>query len=108
MKLHSEADENYYIEAGKLLELANKAYELFQSSEDEEKRELLEYLLRNSKMDGEKILPELKMPFDAIITANKTQNWLTKWNDFRIANWGDIVEYPEFMLQQTSELLYAQ
>lgn len=76
MEEHSNADESYHIEAGKLLELAQKAYKLFEISEAKQKRELLSYLLQNSKMDGKKLIPSLKMPFDAILTANKTKDWL--------------------------------
>lgn len=76
MEEHSQADENYHIEAGKLLELAQKAYKLFEISEAQQKRQLLSYLLQNSKMDGKKLIPSLKMPFDAILTANKTKDWL--------------------------------
>jgi hypothetical protein len=27
-------------------------------------------------MDGKKLIPSLKIPFDAILTANKTKDWL--------------------------------
>lgn len=73
--LPCKADETYYIEASRLLELANRAYELFESSEDAQKRELLNFLLQNSKMDGNKLIPTLQMPFDAILEANKTNDW---------------------------------
>lgn len=76
MEEHSKADENYYIEASKILELAHRAYEIYKSSELEEKKELLRYLLQNSKLDGKNLVPTLQMPFDAILTANKTGNWL--------------------------------
>lgn len=76
MERHSKADETYYIEAGKLLELAQRAYKIYESSKLEEKKELLRYLLQNSKLDGKKLVPTLQMPFDTILTANKTQNWL--------------------------------
>jgi len=78
MEQHSKADENYYVEASKLLELAHRAYELFEISEATQKRELLSFLLQNCKMDGKKLIPSLKMPFDAILVANKTQNWLPR------------------------------
>jgi hypothetical protein len=80
MERHSKADEKYYIEAGKLLELARRVYELFESSEDSEKRELLKFLLQNSKMDKEKLVPTLQMPFDAILNANKLKTWLEDRN----------------------------
>lgn len=76
MEQHSKADETYYIEATKLLELASRAYKLFESSKPEQKKELLRFLLQNSKMEGKKVIPTLQMPFDAILLANKTSNWL--------------------------------
>lgn len=76
MEQHSNADESYYVEAAKLLELAHRAYEIYESSKLEEKRELLHYLLQNSKLEGKNLVPSLQMPFDAILTANKTENWL--------------------------------
>lgn len=78
MEQHSNADENYYVEASRLLELAHRAYELFEISEATQKRELLSFLLQNCKMDGKKLIPSLKMPFDQILLANKTQNWLPR------------------------------
>ncbi|MCD6226134.1 hypothetical protein J7J95_03640, partial [bacterium] len=43
-----KAEDEYYITANYLLELANRAYELFKSSEVEEKRQLLKLILQNS------------------------------------------------------------
>jgi len=34
------------------------------------------YLLQNSQMDVKKLIPRLKMPFDAILEASKTKDWL--------------------------------
>lgn len=31
--------------------------------------------------------------------------WLDKWNDFRSANWLDILEFPEITLKSTQQLL---
>ena len=62
MEQHSNADENYYVEATKLLELAHRAYEIYQSS----------------KLEGKNLVPTLQMPFDAILLANKTENWLRR------------------------------
>lgn len=30
---------------------------------------------------------------------------LTKWNDFRTANWLEIVEYPDYILKETQQFL---
>lgn len=65
--------ETYYVEASRLLELASRAYELFEGSEDSKKRELLHFLLQNSKMKGDKLIPTLQMPFDAILSQQNTR-----------------------------------
>lgn len=31
--------------------------------------------------------------------------WLARWDDFRTANWVEIVEYPELVFQQSQQLL---
>lgn len=76
MEQHSNADKNYFVKASKLLELAHKTHELFEKANAYQKRELLFYLFQNSQMDGKKFIPSLKMPFDAILEANKTKDWL--------------------------------
>jgi len=32
-------------------------------------------------------------------------NWLDPWNDFRTANWEELIQQPEFLLNQTHSLL---
>ena len=90
MEQHNRADENYYLEASRLLELSTKAHGLFESSNVDLKRKLLTFILQNSKMDGIKLIPELKMPFDVILQANKTQNWLPLLDTLRTYNSFDL------------------
>ncbi|MDP2649770.1 MAG: hypothetical protein Q8P10_02910, partial [bacterium] len=71
-----KADENYYTNASTLLELANRAYELFLGSELDEKRQLLGFALQNATFDGEKLDFTLKKPFDTLALCSKRQNWL--------------------------------
>lgn len=78
MEQHSKADESYYIQGSKVLELANRAYKLFESSEVPQKRELLQFLLQNSKLNGKKIDVVLQKPFDLILSQAKSNNWL-RW-----------------------------
>jgi len=76
MDRHNEADEDYYIKASKLLELAKNSYILFEKAQIEQKRRLLNFVFQNSTLRGEKLEITAKMPFDTIIDCNKTQNWL--------------------------------
>ena len=76
MQSYTDADENYYLTANITLNLAKKAYEIFQSSEPEEKWQFLNFLLQNLKLEGKKLLFELKTPFDTVLEANKCSNLL--------------------------------
>ena len=64
---HTQADENYHITASTVFSLANRALEIFESSEPNEKRQLLGFLLQNCRLSGKKLYFDMRSPFDAII-----------------------------------------
>lgn len=76
MQEHSKADEDFYVTAATVLDLASRALEIFISSEVNEKRVLLKFLLQNCVLNSRKVLFELKTSFDVIAQYGKTQNWL--------------------------------
>lgn len=67
MQNHSDADEDFYLTANTVLNLAQRAIEIFKSSEVDEKRQLLNYLLQNCQMDGKKLEFSLRNPFNRIL-----------------------------------------
>ena len=67
---HTKADENYHITAATVLSLAKSALEIFESSEIEEKRSLLNYLLQNSTVDGKTPHYSLREPFNTLLKMN--------------------------------------
>lgn len=71
MQRYTDADENFYLTASLVLNLAKKAYELFQSSEVPEKRQLLSFILQNCELKGKNLSFNLKTPFDAMVLANE-------------------------------------
>ncbi len=73
-----EAEDNYYITAKYLLELANRAYDLFKSSEVEERRQLLKLVLSNLRVEGKTVRYEAIKPFDTIINYADDQLWLPR------------------------------
>lgn len=64
---HTSADENYYITASTVFNLAKNALELFESSEIAEKRALLNYLLQNCVARQKTLSFQLRSPFDVIL-----------------------------------------
>jgi len=83
MEEHSKADENFYLTASKVLDLASRALQIFESSEVTEKRALLNFLLQNPVLSGRNLLFKLKSPFDVIAQCGKTQDWLPSLDEFR-------------------------
>ena len=56
--------------------LARRARENFESSEVEEKRQLLNFVFQNLKLEGEKLVVELREPFNLIAdTAKCPMGW---------------------------------
>ena len=73
---HTRADENYYITASNVLNLAKRAKELFISSEIPEKRAILNYLLQNCTANGKKLEFSLRSPFNHILEFANQPTWL--------------------------------
>ncbi len=77
---HGKADKVFVITASYILEVASRGAMLFdaESSKVEQKRFLIDFVLSNLKLDGKKLIFNLKEPFDAIALMVKTGNWLRR------------------------------
>jgi len=80
---HTKADENYYITASTVLNLAKRAKELFMSSEIDEKRAILNYLLQNCVANGKKLEFSIRSPYNTILELAKQPTMLQTWDDVR-------------------------
>ncbi len=70
-----EAEDNYYLTSKHVLDLVNRAYELFIGSEVEEKRQLIKLVLQNLRLEDEKLLWDAVKPFDLILESSDRQQW---------------------------------
>ena len=70
-----DAEDNYYLTTKYLLNLANRAKDLFESSKPEEKRQLLNVVLLNPCLDNEKLCYAYKKPFDILANSNDRHLW---------------------------------
>ncbi len=71
-----KAEDEYYLTATSLLQLANRAYDLFVGSEMEEKRQLLKLLLQNPTLEGRKVRYDVLNPFNTILNYADNKLWL--------------------------------
>lgn len=72
---HTNANHDFLITANKLLSISQRAWEIFESSEAQEKTQLLNFLLQNFSLKGKKLLFELKTPFNGIVEYAKSDKW---------------------------------
>lgn len=70
-----DAENNYYINAKYVFDLASRAHELFESSEVDQRRELIKLVLSNLRVEDEKVLYDAQKPFDLILNANACKQW---------------------------------
>ena len=69
------ADEEYYLTSQCLLQIASRAKELFESSEPDEKKQILQLTLQNLTLEGKKVRYEWKKPFDKIAIYASHPDW---------------------------------
>ncbi len=67
MTRHEKADHNFYVTANMVMNLAARAREIFESSEVDEKRQLLNFLFQNLKLDGKNISIDTCEPFTTLV-----------------------------------------
>ena len=77
------AEDNYYLTAKYILDLANRAHQLFTSSEVDEKRQLIKLVLSNLRLDGKKPLWIARNPFDALLKREDHLLWRPLVDVFR-------------------------
>ena len=69
----TKADDNYHVVVSMVLNLAQRAREIFESSELSEKRELLKFILQNPVVKDKKLAFTLREPFNLVAeTARNT------------------------------------
>lgn len=73
---HSRAHKEFTIALSTLLNIASRANELFEISKPEQKRRLVNFIFSNLKLEGQKLVFNLKMPFDQMALLSKSENWL--------------------------------
>jgi len=95
MEEYTRADENYHIAATTVFSLANRALEIFESSEANEKRQLLSFLLQNCRLQDKKLLFELRSPFNYILENAHHSSMLPLLNKLRTLDWQRIANEIE-------------
>lgn len=76
MKKHSDAHKDFHMTAAVILDLAKRAYSIFQKADPMEKRQLINYVFQNCTLKDQKLSYKLKSPFDMIANHQDRTVWL--------------------------------
>lgn len=74
--MYKSADKNFKNAVITAFELASKAYQIFQDSKTEEKREIINYIFSNLQLEGQKLGYTLRKPFDLMVNLGTCSDWL--------------------------------
>jgi len=91
-KNHLKADETFQVTVKTVLSLASKAYDIFESSNIEQKRKLINYVFSNFQLRGVSLEYDLKKPFDLMVDCTTYSEWLVLINP--TANWQRCKQKP--------------
>ena len=80
---HHKADDSFRITVSSLVSLASKAYELFKSSKNEQKRQLINFMFSNLQLNGDKLEYTLRSPFHLMVNVKNYEEWLSLLNHYR-------------------------
>lgn len=74
----SETEREYYMTVSLLVELGARSSDIFKRSKPHEKRALLNFVLSNRELDGEKLLYTAKFPFNMVLKYSPSSNLLPR------------------------------
>lgn len=75
---YTNNDKSFVLTAEHLLRLAQNAQTIFKNSQPVQKNKILKALLANAEIDQKRLQLHLLKPFDKLLSATKTQNWLRR------------------------------
>jgi len=78
LEQHHKGNEQFKIAISSLITLASHAYDLFESSTTDEKRQLLGYAFSNLELEGGKLRFTLREPFNLFVDLASCQDWLPR------------------------------
>lgn len=76
LEQHHSGNEQFKIALTSLITLASHAYDLFECSTIDEKRQLIGYVFSNLEIKGETLCFSLKKPFNLFVELASYQEWL--------------------------------
>jgi hypothetical protein len=106
MGRHEKADQNFYITANLLMNLAARAREIFESSEADENRQLLDLVFQNLQLKDGSLSVSVREPFLTMLDfENRPEEWGRADSNRRKPKLGDL-QSGEIQLYPATHKIY--
>lgn len=77
---HENFNEESHLTVQKVFDLANNAYDLFKSSEPNQKRQLIDFLVQNCRLKDKTLIFTIREPFNNLLSYSYLRIWLGRWD----------------------------
>ncbi|MBI5151330.1 MAG: recombinase family protein [Candidatus Pacebacteria bacterium] len=98
-----KANREYYMTTSRLVEIGSRSADIFSRSKPHEKRALLNLVLQNATLDGEKVRYKVKFPFSMVLKYAPSSSWLPEPQLFGSA---PIKEHFDHFLEAIQDIRY--
>jgi hypothetical protein len=102
LEQHHKGNEQFKIALSSLITLASHAYDLFESSTIDEKRQLLGYVFSNLELEGATLRFSLRKPFNLFADLATCQEWLPLVSILRTEKREAVANFSGYLLQTNS------
>ncbi len=76
LAVHMKNDDSFKISISTLLSLLSRISDIFKSSKNSQKRELMSFVFSNLSLRGSKLDYALNKPFDVMVKCDSRSEWL--------------------------------
>ena len=83
MKKYQQVDDTFSMMLGNVITMCSRAYEIYQISSNAEKRELINLLFSNLKLNGKTLDYSLRSPFNHLFVLTKSGEWWARLDAIR-------------------------
>jgi hypothetical protein len=93
--MYKSADKNFKNAVITAFQLASRLHDIFLVSKNCEKREIINFVFSNLKLNGENLVFTLKKPFDLMVNLSQQPTWLPLGTTLRTESYGDVIQYGQ-------------
>ncbi len=97
---HSNQEERFACNIDLALKFAMNAVDIFDSSEIDEKRQIINFAFSNLLLEGKNLIVSMRKPFNILLDINDCPVWLASTDKFRKTCYEDVILLDKYILTE--------